>query len=572
MPLGFYRAPWLARLVFFAGLSSSAAVAAERWLHGSSPHFQMLSVASEKESRRMLLDLERFRENVLAFLQMGGGSEPPVTVYLFPSMKAFRPYLPLYQGKPKEVAGYFINARDEVVIALTAETDPDGYEDPSEIIYHEYVHLLLHTRGLNLPPWLDEGFADVFSTLQVDARTALYGRPKDLYVLLLQQGALIPLPKLLQVTHGSPDYNEEMRATMFYAQSWAFTHFLLCGTDRSNLQKLMRYLRALEAPGADAFATFTEIFGRNWSKLEHDLRNYLEGGQYFQRQLPARPIDEAAVKLRAATDFERELGQVSLGFRVTRAADAHLRLLHLAQQNPTSPRPHELLAVVAAEQGDALRAFEAWRKAVELKSESALSYVQLARAEMLQFDIGNFDARLAPEVALDLQRWLDRAMALRPGFPEAIETLAEVEARAPTLRIYGINQVQQAVPKLIERDRTLLALAVIRWRANDPETCLRIVDAVLASSRATVPVKAAARALKLRASGSDAAPAPAVPAKPRSSLAPSTGTLLESTRRPVEDDTRGGPRPFLDPRLADPSPSGRPDGKLDLELSKKKGP
>jgi hypothetical protein len=510
MPLRYSRAASLALLGSVLLFGSSALSAAERWLHGSSPHFRMLSVASEKESRRMLLELERFRENVLAFLQMGGASEPPVTVYLFPSTRTFRPYLPLYQGKRKEVSGYFINGADEAVIALSAERDPDGFEDPAETIFHEYVHFLFHSRGLSLPAWLDEGMADVFSTLRVDAKSAEYGRPKELYVLLLQQGSTRPLQELLQVTHGSADYNEEMRATMFYAQAWAFTHYLLCGTDRSNLEKLVRYLRVLENPLTDPLAAFTEIFGSNWSKLDFDLRSYLEGGRYYQRRVPARPIDEAAVKLRPATDFEREAGLVSLGFRVARAGDTHLRLLHLAQKNPESPRPHELLGLMEAEQGDFANAVEAWRKAVELKSENAFPYVQVARAELIGFNLADFDTRLEPVMAMDLQRWLDRALTLRPGYPQAIEALAEVEARAPTLRLYGIKQVQDAVPKLIERDRTLLALAVVRWRANDIPTCLQIVDVIIKSSRATAQVKAAAGALRLRITSETTV----VPAKP----------------------------------------------------------
>ena len=136
--------------------------------------------------------------------------------------------------------------------------------------------------------------------------------------------------------------------------------------------------------------------------------------------------------------------------------------------------------------------------------------MQVARAELIGFNLADFDTRLDALMALDLQRWLDRALTLRPGYPPAIEALAEVEARAPTLRLYGIKQVQDAVPKLIERDRTLLALAVVRWRANDIPTCLQIVDVIIKSSRATAQVKAAAGALRLRITSETTV----VPAKP----------------------------------------------------------
>jgi hypothetical protein len=522
---------WL--LVAICFILPGLQAAEQRWLRGTSPHFEMLSLSSEKDSRNMLRELELFRENVLAVFSGRSGREPRVVVYLFPSEKTFRPYLPLYQGKPKQVAGYFINGEDEVVIAFTTENEASDFEDATETIFHEYVHLLLHTRGLHPPAWLDEGLADVFSTFRVEGKTVTYGRPKELYVALLQNTALMPLQELLHVTHDSADYNEEMRATMFYAQSWAFTHYLLCGTERSNSAKLSRYIDVLNAPDANAHVAFQEIFGTDFSKLEHGLRSYLEGGSYYQRHATIKPIDDSLLQVHPATEFERDLALCSLRYRVHRAGDSKLRLLQLAEQQPESPRPHELLGLIARDDHEDRSAVDRWQKAIELKSDNAFVYVQAARAALAGFTDDDFDARLTAVDALQLQRWLDRALTLRPGYGEAIETLARVEARAPTLRIFGVNLVQKGVPFLRDPNPTLFALAMIRWRANDLATCAKIIDAIVASSRATPELRAAARALKLRATdmsspGSSAAPAPAQSAP---ALAPRGNSLLDPKRR-----------------------------------------
>ncbi len=53
---------------------------------------------------------------------------------------------------------------------------------------------------------------------------------------------MLPTEQLLGVDRSSPLYNEELRGSLFYAQAWAFTHYLLCGTDKGNLENLAAYI------------------------------------------------------------------------------------------------------------------------------------------------------------------------------------------------------------------------------------------------------------------------------------------------------------------------------------------
>lgn len=266
---------WLSALVL---VLVSTEGRAQRWHLGTSSHFEVLSGASEKETRRLLLELERFRENVLGVFTIGDATEPKVRVYLFPSAKAFRPYMPLYQGKPKDVGGYFIGGSDEAVIALQSEKEASEFEDPVELIYHEYFHLLTHARGLELPVWLEEGLAEVFSTLRVDYKYAEIGAPKKWSALVVAETGLLPTAELIAVDKSSPHYNEDVRGSLFYAQAWAFTHYLFCGTDKGNLEKLATYIDRLRTPGVDDVALFREVFGNDLSKYDHLLRQYMDGG------------------------------------------------------------------------------------------------------------------------------------------------------------------------------------------------------------------------------------------------------------------------------------------------------
>lgn len=519
---------------------TEAAAARDQWRTARTEHFEVFSSASEKKTREVVVLLEQFRASFIATFALQPAHEPRVTVMLFDSDRAFTPYKPLYQGKPKDVSGYFVGGKDEVVIALKLDSTLEDGDDPLETVLHEYVHLLLHTRGLKLPTWLNEGLAEVFSTFRVNGSTVEYGRPKDIYVTLLSQSALLSMSRLLAVDETSPDYNEETRAGMFYAQSWAMAHFLLCGADRTNAQRLNQYLQRLAVEPSAPDAKFREIYAKDFGQLEGKLRAYLDGGRYYLRSGPAPLANLASrIALRPATDFERDFALVNLRWRVQRTGDTMLAALKLAQQEPESPRPHELLAAIAAQDGEFERAFEGWQRAAELNSESSFAAVQGARWKLRELG-GHADLhlRLAAQDAAHVRSWLDRALTRSPRDDEALEVLAWVEARAPEFRVSVVNLVQSRVQSLKDPNPTLLALAVIRWRAKDVATATSIVQAVLDSSRAKPETKAEARLLQWQIKGESASSAAPVP-QPR---APSLSTKSKFLRdQPDQSPTEPTP-------------------------------
>lgn len=500
--------------------ASVAQAARDDWRYVRTENFEMLSQASEKKTRKLVAELEQFRASFLATFRLRPAHEPRVTVMLFDSDRRFTPYKPTYQGQPKEVSGYFIGGDDETVIALNLDVELDEDSSPAETIFHEYVHLLLHTRGMKLPTWLNEGLAELFSTFQVDGSTVQYGRPKQLYVDVLNLSSLMPIGQLMAVTEQSKDYNEEERAGMFYAQAWALTHFLVCGEDRTNSAKLARFLATVETAPGGPEAAFREAFGTSFDKLEQQLRNYLQGGRYFQRRVPA-PLKDLAAKIviRPATEAERDLALINLRWRVHRSGETMLAALHYAENNPTSPRPQELLGAVEATDGNMTAALGRWRRAAELGSDSPFILAQAARARLLDLS-GGFDPddRLAEADAAQLRGWLDRAVKLSPAYDDAWELLALVESQAPEFRIAIINDLQARVMSLKDPNPTLLALAVIRWRAKDLATAGSILKAVTMSSRARPDTKAAAELFQAKMAGENGAKSFAVgavsPAQP----------------------------------------------------------
>ncbi|PYQ88320.1 MAG: hypothetical protein DMG03_04295, partial [Acidobacteria bacterium] len=170
---------------------------------------------------------------------------------------ALKPFVPLYHGKPAVVGGYcHCGSSDDVSIIVAGLA---RYAESSAIIFHEYAHLLVHTAVRDVPVWLNEGLAEYYSTfaLKNGGRQADIGRPIARHVQLLRE-RLLPVAQLLAVDQTSALYNEGERRSIFYAESWALTHYLLM--ERPNGASIVnRYLTAVAAgtPSEKAFVDAT---------------------------------------------------------------------------------------------------------------------------------------------------------------------------------------------------------------------------------------------------------------------------------------------------------------------------
>jgi TPR repeat protein len=421
----------------------------------------------------------------------------------------FRPYKPLYQGKPKDLTGFFLARPDEVTIAMTTDV-PNRDTDPREVIYHEYVHLLLNARDARYPLWLNEGLAELFSTFRIADGKVVLGEPKNQHVAFLQQNALWPLARLFAVTRESPDYNEDARMGIFYAESWAFTHYLVFGADRTNANKLNRFAQRL-VRGDDIATSFRETFALDFGTQEDALRNYLSGGSYYKGGTPA-VAQNIPVAFRPASDLERDVALLNLRWRVHQNPEAAAAALALLDKDPRQARPHELLAAIAASSGDLAGAQEHWQRAAERNSDNPWVYLQLLREPLAAYEgAAMLDVRLAPPIIAPWRAWAGRAWDLSPENHEAIASALTIEALADKMDLRVVNHGQRQVLHMRDPARALLALAVIHWRCNQPGDARYLADLADAEPRADLATRAATSALRYRL---PAAPAPASPSGP----------------------------------------------------------
>lgn len=472
----------------------------QKWRSMRTPNFQLLGDVGEGDMRRVAGRLEQFREAVGVILPGARvTTTTPTVVLVFRSHKSYRPFKPLYQGKPQEhIAGYFMPGQGINFVTLTIESRGADPDEALRIVYHELVHLMVRNSAAGVPPWLNEGLAEYYRTLDITdgGRKVTVGRVEPRHVLTLRE-EFIPLEQLAAVDRGSPLYNEGTKASVFYAQSWALVHYLLIndrvnGTDRSGA-----LLQAL-AEGASFSEACLKALGQSPAELEKALRQYVRRDSFTSvtltltgridrlESLPAPLVepgvahaavgalllqmdrrDEARAQLTAAmaSSPASALALSSMGQLLMREGrhEEAKPFLERASSVPDAPALvhhqhaavlHESFAAAATRSPEMDSAVEAaYRRAIELDPQLADSHAGLARllsergvTSREPFDLMMTAIQIAPG-RNDYRVNFGIMLANREAFADARTVLAPVAASADD---QGARSAAAAVLKRIE--------------------------------------------------------------------------------------------------------------------------
>ena len=195
-------------------------------------------------------------------------------------------------------AGVFFFAQLRNYIILRTDQGPKGYET----VNHEFYHFLTSRYFATLPLWLVEGMADFYARAEIYKDVVNIG-VADLDLLLqLKSNSLLPLNVLFKVDHSSPYYNEKERANIFYAESWALTHYLLLADNQTHRAQLADYLRRIsrgEAPDAAGTAAFGDL-----ARLQNALSGYIGNASMHYLTIPAPKTSDQEFHVRTLAPAE----------------------------------------------------------------------------------------------------------------------------------------------------------------------------------------------------------------------------------------------------------------------------
>src|SRR5579871_2190986 len=263
-------------LVLFASVAT-ARDKVENWIEVRSPHFVVATTANEKQARRIADQFERMRSLFHAlFPKLKIDPSAPIIVIAVKDDKDFRALEPQeYLAKGSlQLGGLFLRAADKNYVLLHLEAQG---EHPYSTVYHEYTHLLM-SKAEWMPLWLNEGLAEFYENTNIEENDVILGQPSAEDIRLLLQSRLLPMSTLFSVDQHSPYYHEENKGSIFYAESWALTHYLTVKDVTEHSHLLMDYV-VLLSKGTDPVTAATRAFG-DLQKLQQALENYVSQSRY----------------------------------------------------------------------------------------------------------------------------------------------------------------------------------------------------------------------------------------------------------------------------------------------------
>jgi tetratricopeptide (TPR) repeat protein len=410
----------IALLVLLVGtLSASARDSVDHWFEVRTQHFVVLTDTNEKQGLRVAAQFERMRSVFHLLMPTASDSAgSPVIVLALKDRKAFQALEPeVYLAKGQlDLAGFFMRAPDKNYILLRLDAQGDH---PFATVYHEYTHFMMRNASEWMPLWLNEGLAEFYQNSDIQEKEVLLGQASPEDILYLRQNRLLPLTTLFKVNYTSPYYHEEQKGSVFYAESWALTHYIEIMDGQKGTSRLQDYANLL-VKKEDPVIAAQQAFG-DLNQLQQSLNSYITQGRFMMFKLnKAVTVDESAFQVRAISSPDADATRADVLVYNQRTKDAQALLDSTLRDAPNNALAHETMGYLKFREGDMQAAREWYGEAVKLDSQSYLAHYYYAAMSMQS-------SRTAQDP--EIESSLRACMKLNPGFAPAYDALAMYYSR-----------------------------------------------------------------------------------------------------------------------------------------------
>lgn len=365
----------LYRLFLIAGLAFGLQ-AEDRWMAVKSGPFEVFTTGSEHAAREKLMYLEQFREALRVITgKQDIRSVWPVRVVV-------------YKNAKQVPAARFALGRDA---RMDAVAEASGFSRES---LKELARVLLRDNTSGLPQNIEEGLAELLSTLDVDGTRVTLGAP---------------VPEA-ERSHG-----------------WALMQLVTTKPDYAGRSHVM--LSNLEQSG-DFEAACRNAFEKSAAQINQEADAYLKAGSFATGSVSGRAL---------SLTRDLKLDQLDPGDGPTAVADLLLAAgspnaesAYTALHGARSAEGLGLLALKAHKQNEAQRLFQS---AVDEGSDSARAWLEAGR---LQPDAGKARAEF------------QRAAAINPRWGEPYAQMAELDKANPEQRAGELKKAAGLDPHNID--------------------------------------------------------------------------------------------------------------------------
>jgi len=387
------------------------------WIKVSSEHFSVISDAGDRRARDVALRFEQMRFVFGTLFSVQTVSMPvPLEIIAFRNTSELRNFVPLWKGKPVQADGLYQGGEDRNFILLDLSV-----EDPYQVVFHEYAHLLLNGNYPPTPVWFDEGFAQYFSTVKVGKTGMQIGLPPEGAAETLRGNALFRTVDLFGVRHDSPVYNEDGdHRSLFYQQSWLYVHYLL---DTKKLEQAGAYFDLTQNQHVPIAQAVQQAFGMDAPHFDQVLQDYFKGNRMltYNVELPSMETMVYVSERLHSLDSQAIL------------ADAHLHspgytekavseFQQILSADPDNAAAHRGLGYVYLLQNDFRKAAQHLERAAALDSKNPRVHYYSAYLMHREAAASGAEANWP-----GIQAQLHEAIVLDPQFPDAYDLLAYVQ-------------------------------------------------------------------------------------------------------------------------------------------------
>ena len=472
----------------------------ESWGYARITGFDVLSSASERQTRHLLRDFEIFRQALSIAWPLPRRAASGSVLILCGRDNRFRQFLPAGGTRDgSATASLFLRDREQAAIILDLvtsislfDTDRSAHEDVATIdfqvdayrqLYREYVRFLLSHGDSRPPAWLAEGISQIVMHMEFTDRWVTFGelekfdgpiyQPRagleflatpapgeeaedDLAVspwttvrdgtfnISLRQRALMPLAEMFAVDDDSPEVRNPLGNNRWAQQCYAFVHMCLYG-DRKRWQQPFANFLQRTGGREPTEAEFTECFGMDYRQMLTRLRGYISYTNYQYERFKLKGgdrFDMPAPAVREAT--EGEIGRIKGdALRLAGHADAARNAYQDAFRR--GARDPALLAAIGMEEsragrGDRARSFlEAAFAAGDVERPAAWFELALLRFNEARAEPAGALGRLSSNQVMSVIAPLARAQQHPPSLPEVFGLAATV---------WNLSEVQATAEQL----------------------------------------------------------------------------------------------------------------------------
>lgn len=445
---------------FFSPLVLATAVAArekpDRWLEVRSPHFIVAANGNEKQARQAADQFERIRAVFQkAFPGFRVDPAAPIVVLAVKDEKTFNALTPIEWQKKGQLkrSGMFLRGPEKNYVLLRLEAEGDN---PYHVLYHEYTHLLVHEGLTAIPLWLDEGLAEFYGNSEIQGKDILLGKPSGPDLQLLRESKLLPLATLFAVDHSSPYYNEDNKGNMFYAESWALTHYLMFQARQGEKNPLRDFTQLL-AHDVDPTSAAARAFG-DLKGLQNVLEGYIRQSAFkYALVKGSTEVDEDEFKVRELSPGDEKALRGDFLAHNQRYSEARDLLNEALEEDPNNAQAAESLGFLAFQQGHTSEGKKWFTQAVKLNSQSYLAHYYYAVMTM----------QAAPNSsdATQVETSLRSAIKINPNFAPAYDALAT---------FYGLRGEKLDEAHMLSLQAVTLEPGFVRYRLNAGSILLRM--------------------------------------------------------------------------------------------------